>query len=208
MPKLTAIDVAILPPADVSQRAIALSASLPASEGQGLRLDATHLPHVTLMQLFVRAEEIDVAMQQIDDVVREHGPLRLRVSGGGHSRHTVWLTVDRTPALDALHERLMEALRGVERQGGTSAAFAGGDARPGDVIWVTTYRAKASFGSFTPHITLGHAKQPPRVEPFEFDATTVAACQLGRFCTCRRVLREWTLSGSAAAPPDSSHQPR
>jgi len=26
-----------------------------------------------------------------------------------------------------------------------------------------------------------------------FDATTIAVCQLGRYCTCRRVLRQWEL---------------
>ena len=203
---LIAIDVAILPPDDISQRAIELSAALPASEGRGLRLDAEHLPHITLVQLFVRPEELDVALDDVGAVVRDMPPLRLRVAGGGQSRQTVWLTIDRTPPLDALHDRLMHALRGVERQSATPAAFADGDARPGDVLWVSTYRLKAAFGSFTPHITLGHARRPPHVEPFEFDARTVGACHLGRFCTCRRVLRRWTLSAPDSALPDNSRQ--
>jgi hypothetical protein len=65
----------------------------------------------------------------------------------------------------------------------------------GDVIWVSGFRLKAAFGEFTPHVTLGHGKEPPAIEPFAFDATTVAACHLGRFCTCRRVLANWTLTG-------------
>ena len=47
--------------------------------------------------------------------------------------------------------------------------------------------------TFRPHITLRHASHPPTIEPFDFTATTVAACHLGRFCSCRRVLRSWTL---------------
>jgi hypothetical protein len=193
MPKLLAVDVAILPPPDVTQRAIALSASLPAEGSQGLRLDAEHLPHVTLMQLFVRAGELDMAFERITDVVRDRPPLRLVVTGGGQSNHTVWMTVQRTPDLLALHERLMEELRGVERQSGSPTAFFEGDARVGDVMWVTGYRLASSLEQYTPHITLGHADAPPDIEPFAFDASTVAACHLGRFCSCRRVLRQWTL---------------
>ncbi len=66
----------------------------------------------------------------------------------------------------------MAALRGVERAGGTPAAFFGGDARMGDVLWVSSYRANSSFVGFTPHITLGHAEQPPVVERMSFQAST------------------------------------
>ena len=73
----------------------------------------------------------------------------------------MWMAIEKTPALTELHERLMEALRGLERPGGGPAAFFGGDARVGDVMWVTGYRLKSSFGAFTPHITLGHGDEPP-----------------------------------------------
>jgi hypothetical protein len=58
---------------------------------------------------------------------------------------------------------------------------------------VSGFRRKSSFRAFNPHITLGHGKRAPVVEPFAFDATTIAACHLGRFCTCRQVLRAWEL---------------
>ena len=194
MAKLIALDVAILPPSDISTRAMALSAALPEEGSHGLRLDHDHLPHITLTQQFVREDEIDVAFEHIDGVLRERPPLRIVATGGGKGHHTLWIAIERTPELASLHEQMMEALRGVERQGGAPAAFVGGDGRVGDVIWVAGYRLKSSFGHFLPHITLGHGEEPPAIEPFAFDATTVAACHLGRFCTCRRVLRNWSLS--------------
>jgi hypothetical protein len=87
----------------------------------------------------------------------------------------------------------MEALRGFERPGATASAFVDGNARVADVMWVTGYRLKSALHAYNPHITLGHAKEPPHVEPFAFEATTVAACHLGQFCSCRRVLRRWSL---------------
>ena len=194
MTSLVALDVAILPPSDVARRAIALSAALPREEPDGPRLDADHLPHVTLAQLFVREEELDTAFGRMDEVLQAQPPLRLRIAGAGQSSHTIWMTIERTPELVALHERIMDALRGVEREAGGPAAFVDGDARVRDVLWVAGYRLKSSLEQFAPHITLGHAEQPPALEPFAFDASTVAACHLGRFCTCRRVLRRWTLA--------------
>lgn len=192
MSHLVAIDVAILPPADVAARARALSASLP-HDPDGFRLDADHLPHITLVQSFVREEEVDVAFERVDEVLRGRSALRLHVTGGGKGASSVWLSVERTPELEQLHEALMHAMVGVERPGGTAAAFFDGEARVGDVMWVTGYRLKSSFGAYSPHITLGHAAQPADIEPFAFDAETVAACHLGRFCTCRRILRSWNL---------------
>ena len=196
MTSVLALDVAILPPPDVAHRAIQLSAELPAGESKGLRLDAHHLPHITLTQQFVRVEEVDEILERVDDVLRFHPPLPLRITGGGRGSASVWMEVDRTEQLAQLHEQLMETLRGYERPGGTAAAFVGGDARLGDVMWVTGYRLNASLHAYTPHITLGHAKHAPRVEPMTFTATTVAACHLGRFCTCRTVLRKWSLKSA------------
>ena len=193
MPKVLAIDVAILPPPDVMSRAIAYSAALPDEDTQGLRLGADRLPHITLTQQFVRHEELDVAFARVDDVLEEQAPLHLRITGGGQSGHTIWLTVERTPELLDLHQRLMDELRGIERPDGGIHAFYDEAGRMGDVLWVSSFRLESSFGAFTPHITLGHGKRPPDVEPFAFEATTVAACHLGRFCTCRKTLRTWEL---------------
>jgi 2'-5' RNA ligase len=194
MSQLLALDVAVLPPADVHARAIALAASLPAEGSHGLTLDDTHRPHVTLTQAFVRAEELDAALERVDEVLRSQRRLTMNVTGAGKSAHTIWLAVERTPALVELHEQLMEALRGYERPGGTPAAFVDGDGRVGDALWVTSYRLKSAFHAFTPHITLGHGDHVPDVAPFSFQGTTIAACHLGRFCTCQRVLRAWELA--------------
>jgi 2'-5' RNA ligase len=200
MSELLALDVAVLPPPDVTARAVALSAALPvdSSESDVLRLDHEHLAHVTLMQLFARANELDQVLARVDDAVHGVGPLMLRASGAGQATNTIWLAIDKAQPLVELHERLMEALRGLERPDGSTAAFFGDDARMRDVLWVAGYRLKSSFHHFEPHITLGHGSAPPAVAPFAFRADTVAICHLGRHCTCRRVLRQWTLTGADA----------
>jgi 2'-5' RNA ligase len=158
-----------------------------------LTLDADHHPHITLTQQFIRVDELDAALDRVDETLRGLGPLEVRITGGAKTGHSVWMAVERTERLAQLHERLMETLRGFERPGGGPAAFFGEDARVGDVVWVTGYRLKSSLAAFTPHITLGQSHQPPQIEPCTFIADTVAACHLGRFCSCRTVLRNWQL---------------
>ena len=191
--RILALDVAVLPPPGVTARALELSASLPADEFHGLRLDESHLPHITLTQMFARANELEEVFARVDEVVRGFKPLTLRVTGGGQGTNSVWMEVEKTPALMQLHEQLMEALRGLERPDGGTGAFFDEDARLRDVLWITSYRLKSSFHHYTPHITLGHGSAPPAVEPLAFEADTVAVCHLGKFCTCRQVLRRWTL---------------
>ncbi|OFW34725.1 MAG: hypothetical protein A3F70_12035 [Acidobacteria bacterium RIFCSPLOWO2_12_FULL_67_14] len=193
MSVLVALDVAILPPSDVGRRALELSAALPEEESLGLCLGAESLPHVTLVQQYVAAGDLDLLYAALDAALTNQPPLTLTVTGGGRSGVTVWMAIDPAPGLVRLHERLMGSLHRFERSDGNGEAFFGGNARAGDVAWVSTYRRKASLLTYRPHITLGHARQPPHVDPFTFEATVVAACHLGRSCTCRRVLRAWDL---------------
>ena len=190
---LLALDIAILPPPDVHNRAIEISASLPEHESQGLQLGRECLPHVTLTQQFVRADDLDALLARVGENLRGHQPLTLPVTGCAHRDRTVWMTIERTRDLAALHERLMDAILPFERSDGSAGAFLGQGARPEDVAWVSGYRTKSSLRLFAPHITLGHATNAPSIAPFSFLATTVAACHLGHHCSCQSVLRRWEL---------------
>jgi 2'-5' RNA ligase len=188
---LIAIDIAILPPADISKHAIALSAALPAGESQGLVLGADHLPHITLTQQFVPVEQLDALIARIDRVLRDFEPLLLRITGGGRGSNSVWMSIERTSALIQLHERLLQAAEPFEVASGDASAFLDQDGRERDVRWVQEFRRESSFDRFTPHITLGHASTLPAVEPMDFLAARIAVCHLGRFCACRRIIHEW-----------------
>jgi 2'-5' RNA ligase len=188
-----AIAIAILPPPDVSECAVALSAALPAAESQGLQLGPECLPHVTLMQQFVSRDALDELISDVDRVLRDQEPLPLRVTGGAKGSNSVWMAVERTTALVRLHEQLLEANTVFDVVDGDAAGFFAADARDRDVRWVREFRRESSFASFTPHITLGHASEPPRVDAFDFVATTIAVCHLGRCCSCRRIIRAWEL---------------
>jgi 2'-5' RNA ligase len=197
-----AIDIAILPPPAVQQIAIELSASLPNDDWGRLILDDhDYLPHITLLQQFVNEADLDALFTRVGELARAQRRLALRVIGGGMGSSSVWMTVERTPALVDLHRRVLDALLPFDRKRGDASAFVDNDARDRDVAWVTGYRTASSGDAFQPHITLGHAARPPVIEPFDFEATLIAACHLGRFCSCRRVRCAWHVEPAPVPTP-------
>jgi hypothetical protein len=190
---LLALDVAILLPSLVSRRATELSAALPATSSQGFRLDGDHLPHITLTQQFVLEQDVDPVLATISATITNYDTLQLNVTGPARGRTSVWMSIAPAPDLVELHRDLMDSLRPFERPDGTSQAFVDGDARPGDIAWVAGFRRSAGYAAFRPHITLGLSSTLPIVEPLAFSASTIAACHLGRFCTCRRAIHRWEL---------------
>src|SRR3954453_22718056 len=89
MDPLVAVDIAILPPTAVAQVAMDLSAALPASESQGLRLDADRRPHVTLAQQFIPRNALPDAFNAIAGLLRDRRPLPLMITGPGRGARSV-----------------------------------------------------------------------------------------------------------------------
>jgi len=201
---LLAIDIALLLPEPVDERARAANAALLAQRPEGFRFDESHLPHITLAQQFVPRANLPAWIEQIDPILRGIRPLPLRGTGVGSSATAAHFVIERTPEIDNLHRTLLDAVQPFEEASGSADAFfsEGSDAEPArepaqepsrgkDVAWVSQFRSHSSYDRFSPHITLGIGAPPEFREPFEFNADRVALCHLGGFCTCRVVLREW-----------------
>lgn len=194
-----AIDIALLLPEAVNQRVKAANAALLAERPDGFRFDESHLPHITLVQQFIRCANIPALIEQIDPILRGISPLSLRITGVGSSATAAHFVIKRTSGIDELHRTLLDAVLPFEEAVGSAEAFYSGDepvlepARDGDVQWVGNFRSHSSYDRFSPHITLGIGAPPEFGAPFEFTADRVALCHLGRFCTCRVVLQEWRL---------------
>lgn len=195
---IVAVDVAFLVPEPLRAALMALNATLEPPPG-GFRFDPTHLPHVTLVQQFVRRDEVLQIGQAVAHELQAQMALELvttdiRVSGVAST-----LGITLTEELADLHRRLLGRLAPfVWARGGPEAFWTEGDAAPraADIEWVTNFRDRSALAVFDPHITLG-VGAALLSESYRFVATELAFCQLGRFCTCRRVLATWTLPGGA-----------
>lgn len=147
---------------------------------------------MTLTQQFVPVPALETVFARVDAVLRGHASLAVRVTGVSRASSSVSLALERTTELARLHAEVMAALMDLECPDGDVAAFAN-EARAKDVAWVRGFRRDASAGHFAPHVTLGHTPTPPDVPSFEAMLDVAAVCHLGRFCSCRRILRQWDL---------------
>ena len=59
----------------------------------------------------------------------------------------------------------------------------------GTLEWIKDYAKKYDNPLlFDPHITVGFGETDKFILPIEFTASTIALCQLGNHCTCRKVI--------------------
>ena len=190
-----AIDVAFLLPEPLKRLVIAFNERmLPPPDG--LRFDATHLPHLTLVQQFVRRTALDQIHRVVTEAVSGLDAPTLMTTNVRVGRVAGTLGVARTAELFALHRHLLDVLAPFQTTtAGPGAFFADGDiARSTDIEWVGSFRQRSALTSFDPHITLGVGRMETTVTPSRCLATELALFHLGRFCTCGRALNRWTLT--------------
>ena len=219
---VVAVDILIEPDSALVSRAVALNARLRQNYPPGFTLDATHVPHITLVQRYVRAADIAAIGASIQRVISAERVMSLRLTASGYGG-TVWdgvglvdYTFEPSPDLHRLADLVVAAVEPFAVRGGTGDAFArapGEQINAPTIAYVERFVPRASGENFRPHVTLGNA-QPEflttlQAEPFArfaFGGTNVAIYQLGNFGTART--RLWSLStprADAAAGWTMSH---
>lgn len=71
---VTAIDILLAPDEVMLERAKVANERLRANYPKGFALDATHAPHVTIIQRFVRTSELDKVNAAVAKVLQEESP--------------------------------------------------------------------------------------------------------------------------------------
>ena len=132
------------------------------------------------------------------------------------------IEIEKTAGLQRLHEAVMNRLsphfsytvspemffassaHGEAHRGADGATAAIADATPdatpdttidkAAISWVENFPAQSSFTRFSPHITAGFGQTDYLLGPMRFQPASIALCQLGNFCTCRRILAAADLS--------------
>ena len=193
--RITALDVALLLPPESVAELTRLNARL-SSPSEGFQFDSGHLPHVTLAQQFVLNSEINVICNKLKHLANQYAPIRLCCSGLVASGATTSLRITESEQLFELHERIMNTLEAHVTQPGDAQAFFHGSetARHADIAWVNNFRNHSSGCRFEPHITVGKGTLDSQHTALIFSTSTLAACHLGKFCTCRHVFDSWSLT--------------
>jgi phosphoglycolate phosphatase-like HAD superfamily hydrolase len=207
---VTAIDILLQPDATMLKYAEANNARLLGVFPKGFALDATHRPHITMIQRFVRTADLDRVYAAAGKVIAGANVNAMKLEAFKYYYipsgpiGLAGIVAKPTPELLKLQADLIAAVAPFTVETGDSSAFV---TTPDDPIinpaligYVAAFVPKGSGEHFNPHVTTGVA---PReyldqmlAEPFEkftFSTAGAAVYQLGQFGTASKKLKEWDL---------------
>jgi hypothetical protein len=207
---VTAIDILLEPDATMLQHSDANNARLLKVFPKGFALDATHRPHITMIQRFVRTADLDKVYAAAGKVLAGANVTGLKLEAFKYyyipngNIGVAGIVAKPTPELVKLQQDLIAAVDPFTVQTGPSAAFV---TTPDDPVidpllidYVSTFVPKSSGEHFNPHVTTGVASREyldkmlaEPFEPFTFSPAGAAVYQLGQFGTAAKKLKEWDL---------------
>jgi hypothetical protein len=205
---VTAIDVLLEPDATMLQHAEANNARLLKVYGKGFALDATHRPHITMIQRFVRTADLDKVYAAAHRVFAAANVNAMKLEAFKYyyapagAVGVAGICARPTPEIIQLQAQLIAAVAPFTVETGPIGAFTApqnDSATDAALIqYVSTYVPKQTGEHFNPHVSTGVA---PReyldkmlTEPFElftFSPAGAAVYQLGPFGTAAKKLKEW-----------------
>ena len=126
---VTAVDIALEPDATMIQRAMADNGRLLKEFPKGFALDATHHPHVTLLQQFVRTADLDKFYAAANAVLAKEKPASWKLKAYKYYYipsppvGLAGIVVEPTAELHRLQQEIIEAVTPFTEKIGTPAAF-------------------------------------------------------------------------------------
>ena len=207
---VTAIAVALEPDATMIQHAEAANARLRKVYPKGFALDATHHPHISILQRYVRTADLDKVYAAAGKVLADEKVTSWKLKAFKYY-YIPWkdiglggIVVEPTDDLLRLQQELIDAVAPFTEKTGTAAAYVTTPEDPEinqpSIDYVAAFVPEATGKNFNPHVTIGVATQDylkeMLAEPFDvftFSPAEASAYQLGNFGTARKELKAWEL---------------
>src|SRR5271165_5577672 len=202
---VTAIDIALEPDATMVEHAMAANARLLKSFPKGFSLDETHHPHVSILQQFVRTDDLDKVFAAANAVLAKEKPTTwtLKAFKSAPPMGLAGIVVEPTEDLHRLQDALIKAVEPYTVKTGTPAAFfsdeGGRDIQEFLISYVENFVRDAAGKRFNPHVTIGVGTEKylneMLAEPFPsftFSPAGASVYQLGAFGTARKELKALT----------------
>jgi hypothetical protein len=208
---VTAIDILLEPDATMVQHAHADNARLLKAYPKGFALDATHQPHLTLIQQFVRTADLEKVYAAANQVLAKERPGSWSLKAFKYYYIPVppngiaGIVVEPSDDLLRLQQELLNAVAPFTEKTGTAAPFVsadwGRDIQQGLIDYVANFTVVAAGKRFNPHVTIGVAPEvyleELLAEPFNaftFSPSGASVYQLGSFGTARKELQALSLT--------------
>jgi hypothetical protein len=207
---VTAIDILLEPDATMLQHAEASNARLLKAYPKGFSLDASHRPHITMLQCFVRTADLDKVYAAARKVLLDANVNAMKMEAFRYyyaatpGLGVAGICAKPTTEILKLQADMIAAVKPFTAETGPISAFtAPHDDEATDaalIAYVSTFVPKMSGENYNPHVSTGVA---PRdyldkmlAEPFEnftFSPAGAAVYQLGPFGAAAKKLKAWDL---------------
>jgi acid phosphatase (class A) len=207
---VTAIDILLEPDATMLQHSADNNARLLKVFPKGFSLDATHTPHITMLQCFVPTANLDKVYAAAGKVLAGANVTSMKLEAfkyyyaPGGAVGVAGICAKPTPEILKLQEDIIAAVKPLLAETGPIGAFTAPheDAALDAVIigYVSTFVPKQTGEHFNPHVSTGVASKAyldqmlaEPFAPFTFSPAGAAVYQLGPFGTAAKKLKEWDL---------------
>jgi hypothetical protein len=207
---ITAIDIALEPDGTMVEHAETVNARLRSVFPKGFSLDATHHPHITMLQRFVRTADLAKIYAAASKVFESYNVTSFRLRAHKYyyltdpSLPNVGLSgivVKTTPELVKLQHDLIAAVAPYTVPTGTAAAFvttpAASDINEATIHYIEVYVPEHSGEHLELHVTTGLASidylNKMLAEPFDeftFSPSGASVFHLGNYGTAQAKLKE------------------
>jgi hypothetical protein len=206
--RVIAIDVVLEPDAKMVAKSEAANARLRENYPKGYTLGKKHVPHITLVQGYVREKDLPWLKSTVSSLADATQPQSWELTATGYS-YAIWsgvaitgISIEPSRRLEMFEENVAKAVNHERVANGTAAAFSTTRELPKidqEIIdYVKNFAANSTGTKYNPHVTIGVAHEDfvkqLKAEPFEkfsFKPSGVAIYQLGNFGTAQRKLWEW-----------------
>lgn len=209
--EVTAITIALEPDPRAVLQLTAINDRLRSSAHQSFAFDQTHRPHLTILQRYVRTQDLDKVYAAVTAAIaNQHiAPWKLQAYQYGC---IPWGDVDllvvkirKIPELVRLQRQLIKSIKTFAADKGSSSAFFRdkGDApiNSPTIDHVANFVRASSGPKYKPEITVGALPaamaKPLAAQPLEsltFSPAAISIFQLGNFGTARARLKTWKLN--------------
>jgi len=202
-----AIDILIEPDAVMVAQAKTVNVRLRQNYPAGFPLDDSHVPHLTLMQRYVRAADLEALGAALNHALAAGPAFPLQLTTISYEASewdglgTLVYAIEGSPELKQLTLMMEKVVRPFAVSGGNAGAFARASAEEistNMIRYVETFVPVCSGENFFPHVTLGKAQHDfvsaLATEPFKqffFTGVNVAIYQLGDSGTAQKRLWTW-----------------
>jgi hypothetical protein len=205
---VTAIDILLEPDVTMLRHSAADNANLLKIYPKGFALDASHSPHITMLQCFVRTADLGEVYAAVGKVLAGANVNAMKLEATKRyylpagELGVAGIVARPTAELLKLQADIIAAVAPFTAPTGPIGAFTAGHDNPATdtmmIDYVSTFAKNAAGEKFNPHVSTGNGPLADLDKflaepftPFTFSPAGAAVYQLGPYGTAAKKLKEW-----------------